>query len=59
MRSGYDVTGKRELFIDDFLIERTRGVRLEPHFPVELPGAPGKPCGDYLTLLKDPEQYRL
>ena len=59
MRSGYDVTGKRELFIDDFLIERTRGVRLEPHFPAELPGAPGKPCGDYLTLLKDPGGYLL
>ena len=59
MRNGYDVTGKRELFIDDFLIGRARGVRFEPHFPVELPCGPGKPCGDYLTLLKDPERYWL
>lgn len=59
MRRGYDVTGKRELFIDDLLIEKVRNARLEPHFPVELPCDPVKPCGDYLTILKDPEQYRL
>ncbi len=59
MRKGYDVTGRRELFVDDLLIDRVRNAGLKPHFPVELPCAPGKPCGDYLTILKDPERYLL
>ena len=59
LESAYDVTGKRELFIDKFLIEKSRNISLKPHFPEELPCDPGKPCGDYLTLLKDPQQYWL
>lgn len=59
MNDIYDVTGKRELFIDDFLLERTRRIGLKAHPPVELPAHPGKPDGDYVTIMKTPEGYNL
>ena len=55
----YDVTGKRELFIDHFLIDRMRNVSLVPHFPVEMACDSSKPGGAYVTVLKDPRQYWL
>ena len=57
MKGVYDVTGKRELFIDDFLIDKMHNAVLSPHFPVELPSSPDKPCGDYVTVMKAPEKY--
>ncbi|MBQ9088930.1 MAG: hypothetical protein IJY46_09165 [Lentisphaeria bacterium] len=51
----YDVTGKRELFIDDFLIESKRGIAIKQHAPVELPSNPDKPIGHYNTILQKPD----
>lgn len=55
MDNVYDVTGKRELFIDDFLIESKRGVSIKQHTPVELPSCSGKPEGYYTTILRKPD----
>ena len=51
----YDVTGKRELFIDDFLIENSRALSFKQHEPQELPSCPNKPIGHYNTILKKPD----
>lgn len=55
MNTAYDVTGKRELFVDDFLIEKSSNVAIRQHEPVELPGDPGKKLGHYSTILKNPD----
>lgn len=55
MDNVYDVTGKRELFIDDFLIESKRGIAIKQHAPVELPSNPDKPIGHYNTILQKPD----
>lgn len=55
MKTVYNVTGKRELFIDDFLIETSRGVAIRQHIPAELPSCPNKPIGHYCTILKKPD----
>ena len=57
MEDIYDAAGKRELFIDDFLIARKRGLSFRQHAPVELASDPNKPVGHYLTVMKDPEKY--
>ena len=54
-----DMTGKRELFIDGFLIASRRNTEFKPHFPVELPGDPGRPLGNYVTVMKTPGGYNL
>ena len=59
MNEIYDVTGKRELFIDTFLIDRMRNVCLSPHYPVEMPSSPTKPGGAYVTVMKTPQKYWL
>ena len=59
MNKAYDVTGRRELLIDDFLIDTRRNVELKSHFPVELPAHPGKPGGAYVTVMKTPDGYNL
>ncbi|MBQ7649747.1 MAG: hypothetical protein IJS15_02250 [Victivallales bacterium] len=59
MNDFYDVTGKRELFIDTFLIDNMRNMLLSPHYPVELPSSPTKPCGAYVTIMKTPRNYWL
>ena len=59
MSNTYDVTGRRELLIDGFLIDSRRNVELKPHFPVELPSHPGKPGGAYVTVMKTPEGFNL
>ncbi len=59
MNDIYDVTGKRELFIDTFLIDRMRNVELSPHYPVEMPSSPTKPGGAYVTVMKTPQKYML
>lgn len=55
MNAVYDITGKRELMIDDFLLETKRSVNFKQHTPVELPSDPGKPVGHYNTLLQKPD----
>ena len=59
MDNAYDVTGKRELFIDNFIIDKMRNASLAPHFPIEVPSDISKPEGAYVTVLKDPRQYWL
>ena len=59
MEKFFDVTGKRELFIDDFLISSSRGIEFKAHPPVELPCHQGKENGDYVTIMKTPEGYNL
>ena len=54
-----DMTGRRELFIDDFLIASRRNTEFKPHFPTELPMPQGRPLGNYVTLMKTPERYLL
>ena len=51
----YDVSGKRELFIDDFLIEESRALNFKQHTPVELPSDPGKPIGHYNAIVRKPD----
>jgi len=51
----YDVTGKRELFIDNFLIENSRALNFKQHSPAELPSCSNKPIGHYNTILKQPD----
>ena len=51
----YDVSGKRELLIDDFLFESKRAVGFKQHSPVELPCDQGKPIGHYNTILRKPD----
>ena len=58
MKSSYDVSGKRELFIDDFLLDQTENLIFEKHSPVELSSDESKPCGAYLTMLQDDEGFR-
>ena len=59
MGTVYDITGTRELFIDNFLVDKARNVSLKPHFPIELPCSPDKPDGHYVTILKDTQKYWL
>lgn len=59
MEKFFDVTGKRELFIDDFLISSSRGIEFKAHLPIELPCHQGKENGDYVTIMKTPEGYNL
>lgn len=51
----YDVTGKRELMVDDFLFESKRAVQFKQHAPVELPSDANKPVGHYNTILQKPD----
>ena len=52
MDNVYDVSGKRELLIDDFLFESKRGISFKQHAPVELPSDPGKPICHYNTIIQ-------
>ena len=51
------VSGRRELLIDDFLLESHCGAEFRLHEPVELPADPGKPCGAYLDVFGDGRRY--
>ena len=51
------VSGRRELLIDDFLLESRVGAEFRLHEPVELPADPGKPCGAYLNVFGDGRRY--
>ena len=51
------VSGRRELLIDDFLLESRTGAEFRLHEPVELAADPGKPCGAYLDAFGDGRRY--
>ena len=51
------VSNRRELLIDDFLLESRVGAEFRLHEPVELPADPGKPCGAYLDAFGDGRRY--
>lgn len=59
MSEFYDIRNDRELFIDDFLTESREGLDFELRHPAEQPSDPGKPNGNYLTLMKHPGGYRM
>lgn len=51
----YDISGKRELMIDDFLIAEKHDLVFKQHSPVELPCAPNKPIGHYNVIVQKPD----
>lgn len=51
------LSGKRELFIDDFLLEGRSGAGFRLHEPVELPADPGRPLGHYISVFGDGRRY--
>ena len=53
------VAGKRELLIDDFLLDSCSGAGFRLHEPVELPADPGKPCGAYVDVFGDGRRYHM
>ena len=55
MNTIYDVSGKRELMIDDFLISKMRNVSFLQHTPVELPCDKNKPLGHYNSIVRNPD----
>jgi len=62
---GRDIRSQRQLFVDDFLLDRLDGVRLEPHPPVPREvvfrfDAPweGRESG-YVTVLQDGQRFRM
>ena len=54
----YDVSGKLELFYDDFLIANKQDLTFVQHSPRECTAAPGKPNGYYGAIFHDGTQYR-
>lgn len=51
----YDVTGKRELMIDDNLIANKRNLSFKQHEPIELPCSSDKPIGHFNSVVKNPD----
>lgn len=50
---------RRELFVDDYLIERIKGdACLHLHEPVLTPGTRGRSFGSYVTILHEEGRYR-
>ena len=52
-----EVTDKRELFYDDYLIAESENLVFRQHSPVELTASPGKPCGHYCAIVKANGKY--
>lgn len=50
---------RRELFVDDLLIDELNGTRLKLHNPQLLQRTPHRPFGHYATVLQDGELLRL
>ena len=48
-----DIGSRRELFLDDLLIDQLDGTRLKMHSPQLLRRMPPRPFGHYATVLKD------
>ncbi len=53
-----DITGIRELFIDDYLVAERQNLEFKVHDPIELPADVTKPCGHYSAILKINDKYR-
>ena len=53
------IGSRRELFVDDLLIDRLDGARLKLHEPHRLRRMPPRPFGHYATVLKDGDRLRL
>ena len=53
-----DITGIRELFIDDYLVAERQNLEFKVHEPMELPADVTKPCGHYGAILKAHGKYR-
>ena len=53
------VSGRRELLIDDYLIDEMDKLEFRLHYPVELPADSSKPCGAYVTVLQDKAGYKM
>ena len=54
-----DIGSRRELFLDDDLIERLQGASLKMHAPQLAPPSPKpRPPGHYATVIKDGPLYR-
>lgn len=51
----YDVTDRRELLIDDHLLESKRNLSFKQHEPIELPCDKNKPIGHYNSIVKKPD----
>ena len=54
-----EIGSRRELFVDDLLIEKLDGVRLKLHEPHRLRRMPPRPFGHYATVLQDGDRLRL
>ncbi|MEQ9408656.1 MAG: hypothetical protein RIK87_13050 [Fuerstiella sp.] len=54
-----DIGSRRELFLDDLLIDQLNGVQLKLHEPQLLKRLPPRPFGHYATVLQDGELLRL
>jgi hypothetical protein len=55
---GINIASRLELFVDRYLIDRLRGVKLRMHRPQRLPLAERPVKGGYLTVIKDGDLYR-
>jgi hypothetical protein len=54
-----EIGDRRELFVDDLLVEKLDGTELKLHSPTKLPRvSPPRPSGHYATMLKDGDLYR-
>lgn len=58
MKNVIDVSGTRELLLDDFLLDKKENLQFKVHSPVELPASAGKPCGHYGAVIKAGDKYR-
>jgi hypothetical protein len=53
-----DIGGRRELFVDPYLIDQLKQVELRLQTPQPQPMAKQPLCGGYLTVIKDDSLYR-
>ena len=54
-----DIGTRRELFVDDLLIDKLSGTQLKLHRPQQLRRMPPRPFGHYATVLQDGDKLRL
>lgn len=57
-RKPIDIGSRRELFVDDILVERVNKIEFRLHHPTELPPPKSPLIGGYTTVLKDGALYR-
>lgn len=54
-----DIGSRRELFVDNLLVDAFNGTSLKMHEPHRLRRTPPRPYGHYATVLKDGDKLRL